>query len=149
MKKRAILVLVLNFLCGCALHSPKLYKPSTPAVVSDQYSIEQYQQDKKAYSEAITAQQFETAQLIRNRMIYNQKFAADNVYEEYAAGLGALRASAGTFSDVLQSSVSGVGIILGTERAKELLAAAGLWTQAFERSVKSRYHGDVSPEVFI
>lgn len=134
---------------GCGLKTPKVYKPETPAVLSDVYTVEQYQADKKAYAAAVDAGNGLGGQIIRNRLIYNQKFAADTAYENYVGGLGAGRATAGVASDVAQSSISAAGTILGAEYAKQLLSAAGLWTQAFERSIKSRYHGDVSVEVFI
>ena len=144
-----IAVTAIVMCVGCSVRAPKLYKPDTPAVLSDTYTVAQYQKDKVDQQAAMDSGKFDVAQVLRNRMIWNQKFACDNVYEDYAAGLGAVRATAGAASDIAQSTIAGAGVILGTQRAKELLAAAGLWSQSVERSIRSRYHGDVSPEVFI
>ena len=147
--KRIIFIAVIGILCaGCRLHPPQAYQPSTPAVLSLAYTVQQFQDDQKQYTDAYNAGDFAKAKMARDRFGWDMEQVINNNYHVYANGLSALRSTAGFGSDVLQSGIAGAGTLMGGIAMKQLLDVALLGVQGTERSAKARYFADVPVTTF-
>lgn len=133
---------------GCLRVAPKMPQSLSSAAPIN-YSATQFNQDVKAYQDAVDAGSMDLAKTRRNQVVFRTMAQIDNAYGKFELQMSMRRAGVQTAGDAANLGLTAAATIVGASAVKDILTATSTALQGTRLSYDKNYFEQKTTESLI